>query len=407
MSPKLPASPFVIGRPARGKMRTSRNTTYSQGAENIPIRTVATDIQRWLLTEDWKNKKKALLNKTREKMKTTQKKHEFGTHEDTDNNAKPRLRFNLTRNNLRGLSRAHEYLNQTVKDYIIPELVNKQRTYTAKDYYCISASIFVDPPGSSLQDFHDDIEGMDRHAVWNIAIPLQLPERTIHSDFSLQTAQNLRNQNSKGLVGQLESEAVMWDGNWLHRGTGNTTKVDKIQLHMVFAPWFMFVPPEQAETVFGGKEALNKILNSYGIKMEYETLYTDSVREIQAEYNFNESIYHRDTLLGDWVKFSIEEFIQNNAEKDTVYIDYGYNYKIIKSSETTLRIKKTKKTRNTGISQSKLQAFIDGKSKKDNGYNVKYLKKFFKLVHNTKREKIVEIAKEYSNKHYDTTYTKG
>ena len=39
--------------------------------------------------------------------------------------------------------------------------------------------------------------------------------------------------------------------------------------------------------------------------------------------------------------------------------------------------------------------------------NVKYLKKFFKLVHNTKREKIVEIAKEYSNKHYDTTYTKG
>ena len=36
-------------------------------------------------------------------------------------------------------------------------------------------------------------------------------------------------------------EAVCWDGGWMPNGTGNRTKEDRIQLHLVFAPKWMII----------------------------------------------------------------------------------------------------------------------------------------------------------------------
>jgi len=32
----------------------------------------------------------------------------------------------------------------------------------------------------------------------------------------------------------------MWDANWPHRGAGNNSNIDRIQLHLVFASKWMF-----------------------------------------------------------------------------------------------------------------------------------------------------------------------
>ena len=62
-------------------------------------------------------------------------------------------------------------------------LLNEMRE--AADYAMISAAIFVDPSGSSVQEFHEDLRGFDRHAVWNVLFPIQLHIGVKHSPISL------------------------------------------------------------------------------------------------------------------------------------------------------------------------------------------------------------------------------
>lgn len=107
------------------------------------------------------------------------------------------------------------------------------RQYNRRAYKLSGAFIFIDPPGSSVQEFHIDMQGCDRDAAWNMLIPLEVHGRH-HMASSL--------FSSKGGGSACVGEATMWDACWNHQGLGNTTSRARTFLHLLFLPFWMLVP---------------------------------------------------------------------------------------------------------------------------------------------------------------------
>lgn len=113
----------------------------------------------------------------------------------------------------------------------LPLLANPKRDYGWEDYVPAFAGILVDPVGSSAQRFHS---GFDRHAVWNVVLPITLP------DGGGQVAESIRKLPShREPALQTPSDILVWDSSWPHRETGNQTQEARLQLHIVFVPRWM------------------------------------------------------------------------------------------------------------------------------------------------------------------------
>lgn len=82
------------------------------------------------------------------------------------------------------------------------------------------------------------MNGCDRDAVWNIVIPLKLDDcpRMAASLFSHTGGRPMK-----------AGQATMWDACWDHQGLGNTTSESRIFLHLLFLPFWMFVPDVDAQ----------------------------------------------------------------------------------------------------------------------------------------------------------------
>ena len=148
---------------------------------NAPIRAILTKMYDWLIDENewtkicliWIEHVRNLRTSAPEKVKD----FKFGTNVDIVIDGKdhlPRLRIHLDKA-IHSVGINGNKLHNIVIREVMPLLANTRRTYGAADYAMISAAIFVDPAGSSAQEFHEDLHGFDRHAVWNVLFPIQLP----------------------------------------------------------------------------------------------------------------------------------------------------------------------------------------------------------------------------------------
>lgn len=164
-------------------------------------------------------------------------------------------------------------------------LTNKKRNYHAKDYCLVTAAIFVDPPGSCKQRFHEDMHGFDRHPVWNAVFPLQIPQNG-----SL-IAESIRDSNKKRNP-QGFNDVVVWDSNWKHRGKGNDSPIPRIQIHLVFCPKWMVLP------------APKHVLDYFMVSQEDQT---EAAHEIEREYNGGKPISDKSTCVGYWVALAGRE----------------------------------------------------------------------------------------------------
>lgn len=290
--------------------------TFNSG--DIHIRANVRNLSTFLLSHNWEKYREDLLKRTK-KWVAGGEKTAFGTHVDLVKVGPHRRRLPLYEKDLSKLGRDADGNECSIADAVIrtilPSIVNPSRnfSYTVNDYRLLSAAIFIDPVGSSAQEFHDDMHGFDRHAVWNIVIPLQLPE-----GFATQVAENKRDSSeymSRGGKRYIQGmdDAVVWDANWPHRGAGNPTDTDRVQLHLIFAPKWMLCG-------LCGQERLPQ-----GITQEDVT---HARSEIAKEYNNDKEILDFDTPVGYWVKRVIDEAeppeVDMTASED-VFIDESVN----------------------------------------------------------------------------------
>lgn len=281
----------VSKRPTSSGSRTSRKQagimdvqqrTTSSGKDPIPIRMVLANIDKWLMCDDWVEARNALLQWAVTVSPSPGESFVFGDNVDLDKKARPRERIPVTQETLSTLAAGRTDLPSFIIKHVLPELVNPMRPYQSKDYRLLSAAVFVDPVGSSEQEFHEDLHGMDRHAVWNILIPLQLPVGP-----TLPIAENFRDRDIRDKVKpQTMTDAVMWDAGWPHRGTGNQTDRDRLQLHLIFAPnWMICGACDNEHLPLGLHQSDVEMCQS----------------EIAREYNFNRSIFDKTSPIGYWV----------------------------------------------------------------------------------------------------------
>jgi hypothetical protein len=151
---------------------------------------------------------------------------------------------------------------RSIKSVLLPKLINPSRSYGIDCYALGFVSIFTDPAGSSEQAFHEDVHSMDRHAIWNFMLPLDLP-----SERAGPVALNFRQDQMGPHYQQTIDDLVCWDANWLHKGAGNKASADRIQLHLIFFPRWMLDSRE--ELPYGVDEdtrtvAMRGILKEYG-----------------------------------------------------------------------------------------------------------------------------------------------
>lgn len=132
-------------------------------------------------------------------------------------------------------SRGPVNLDEEVQRHILPYLRNNQKT----EFALIKVSLFIDPPGSSVQENHMDVEMFDRNQIWNLVLPIQAVP-------SVPMAAMERSEITGATIAPRrvdEDTAIMWDGNWKHRGVGNTTTETRVMLHLLYVPVWMLVSP--------------------------------------------------------------------------------------------------------------------------------------------------------------------
>lgn len=225
--------------------------------QGYPIRFLIPDIHTWLVDgPKWGKKREILINDTIEKLqqRTTKRQCKFGVDSDTNKTSTRRLRIPLRWTDLDNLGFGQHHIVQNAIAKVLCRATSngapeRTRPYSYQDYRLFAAAVFVDPPGTSPQHFHEDLHGMDRVAVWNLMIPIKLPEDQRAADTTFAVADSF----FKTLPHSAQSinDAVAWDANWLHRGLGNPSVYSKpsdgyrgyrFQLHMVFAPKFFLFP---------------------------------------------------------------------------------------------------------------------------------------------------------------------
>jgi hypothetical protein len=259
-----------------------------------------------------------------DKSKTS--KFNFGENVDiVKGGSATRMRIPLKWDHLEGIGHGGNHVVQNWIAKLVAKLTESPsgtRQYSYLDYRLFAAAIFVDPPGTSSQEFHEDLVGLDRLAVWNLMIPIQLPADQKCTDNEFALAQSLF--RSKEHCAQEDTDAVAWDANWKHRGLGNPSQCPydkgvRVQLHLICAPQFFLLPiqrslgpaspndPVKGVPVSAIIHAQNEIAREYnhGINVFYENG-TDKDRELHEAYVrnslpgesknwFYEARHHHDT----------------------------------------------------------------------------------------------------------------
>ena len=182
----------------------------------------------------------------------------------------------------------------------VEPLLMPHKLYTSRDYRLIGALIFHDPVGSSVQDVHEDVSGCDRDAVWNIVFPLMMDgmAKPAASEFS-----------STGGCAMTLEEATMWDGCWPHRGLGNQSGVERVYLHMVFAPYWMVIPDGTSKTLNGLQERHKTILTKLSLTDNDPWPFVNQIQYgkgglhgISQEYNNSIPLWAEDSPMLNWIK---------------------------------------------------------------------------------------------------------
>ena len=226
--------------------------TVSNG---FPIRVLVPDVNKWLVEPvRWTQKKKEFVKYVEDRI--TENKDvtniRFGTNVDVKKSDISRMRIPLKWEDLEGIGHDGNHIVQNFIGRLISKLTGNTRQYSYLDYRLFAASLFVDPPGTSEQQFHEDLYGLDRLAFWNIMIPIQLPKDQTPKNTAFAIAQSILRHREH--MTQTINDAVAWDANWMHRGLGNPSKYKnfvegtRIQLHLICAPCFLLVPVCQSLT---------------------------------------------------------------------------------------------------------------------------------------------------------------
>ena len=117
----------------------------------------------------------------------------------------------------------------------------------------LTLAFFVEPPGTSTQRFHEDVNGFRLFPVWNALYALTGPvgqgactETTV--------AQSLFETKRVDVQSYQEGSIVFWDGSWPHRGTGNRNGEMCVQLHVLLTAAWVVRP------LFGFDNALDNCI---------------------------------------------------------------------------------------------------------------------------------------------------
>ncbi len=199
----------------------------------------------------------------------------------------------------------HALLDYAPKGVLLQDMKDPRkimnREYTKDVYRLAAALLFVDPPGSSVQEFHIDMHGCDRDAVWNLVVPLSMQlgdtPQVAASEFS-----------RSGGGAMCMGEATMWDACWNHQGRGNTTDTPRVYLHLLFMPYFMLAPdPSRQIWHFDDdnlKVYLTEALAGGAGKHTSVWNYIEEIQQsIAAEYNKGIKLHASDSPLASWVEY--------------------------------------------------------------------------------------------------------
>jgi len=154
-------------------------------------------------------------------------------------------------------------LDDEVQRNILPYLEAAARN---APFCLLKASIFVDPPGSVSQTFHEDVPECDRVQLWNLFLPIQIAP-------GVQSALMERNELA-GITRPIpgENDAIMWDGHWLHKGVGNTSTVTRVYLHLVYAQVWVTQSPKGIPALsaeYNRKQPLDDIESPVGYWLDH------------------------------------------------------------------------------------------------------------------------------------------
>ena len=187
------------------------------------------------------------------------------------------------------------------------------REYTRDVYKLAAALIFLDPPGSSVQEFHIDMHDCDRDAVWNMVVPLSMgpsdAPRVAASEFVDRGGREMR-----------MGEATLWDACWNHQGLGNQTDAPRIYLHLLFVPFWMVAPNCVSKQWHFENEALKAhietLAKASGKQKTTGWQYIQGIQESLAkEYNAGVPLDDRGSPLASWVRY-VRSTIPDQSTED-------------------------------------------------------------------------------------------
>lgn len=316
--------------PKRTKIKPGHIQYPNQITENgFKIRAKIGDIDDWLVDWDnWSTKKgeirKILEEKNEEK---DSGKYNFGTNVDRVQKGEksfPRLRIPVKWKDIHGIGHGNKHIATNFVEQLLPKLLEssqntsseeKTRGYTAKDFGVFAGAIFQDPPGSAMQDFHEDLNGMDRMAVWNMMVPIDLPSvqgphmAVAQSNFATHTfsGTDMSEQQS-----QTDLDAMFWDANWKHRGLGNPSQEVRVQLHLIFGPLILLQPVSKTfKTLKDGNGNCIKLDDTQRVQGFNVNDVVHAQNEIAREYNHGKNIWHK---FGTICEREIhEEYLKSDA----------------------------------------------------------------------------------------------
>lgn len=134
-------------------------------------------------------------------------------------------------------------LNASSPGRFSPELADPHQTQV------LALAFFVEPPGTTTQRFHEDVNGFRLFPVWNALYALDGPA-TREACLETTVAQSLFETKRVDVQNCRVGSIVFWDGSWPHRGTGNQSGETGVQLHVWFTAAWVGRPLFQLQFLF-------------------------------------------------------------------------------------------------------------------------------------------------------------
>ena len=176
------------------------------------------------------------------------------------------------------------------------------RQYTAQDYSIMFCGVFIDPPGSSCQEMHEDVR-MDRDPIWNIVVPL---------DFSTGSKVEVARSEFCGGNCSLDSNlmtddrATAWDAGWPHQGLGNQSSETRTMLHIAVAPRWMFLSniDSEPQKFVDAHHIADNPADALGTikRAQYGTAADKHHGTISIEYNNQKPIHDEHGPMYPWIQ---------------------------------------------------------------------------------------------------------